>query len=180
MARRKSQAAGKAAEPVTVSKATAKKEVVNVTKPVEESAKAEALSVKAAVEPVVEEVEVKKPSEDKKTEEKPAVKKTEKTAAKKTGLEKKTSEVSADVPKDTAVKTAVKKSVKKQEMQVGISVQYMGKDISDKDMINRVKNDWTASKHKIGDIKTLELYVKVEENRVYYVINGTETGSVEI
>ncbi len=180
MARRKSQAAGKAVEPVTVSKVTAKKEVVNATKPVEESAKAEPVSVKAAVEPALEEVDSKKPAVDKKTEEKPAVKKTEKPAVKKTGLEKKTLEVSADVPKDTAVKTAAKKSVKKQEMQVGISVQYMGKDVSDKDMITLVKNDWTASKHKIGDIKTLELYVKVEENRVYYVINGTETGSVEI
>ena len=31
---------------------------------------------------------------------------------------------------------------------------------------------------KIGDIKTMELYIKPEESAVYYVINGTETGAV--
>ena len=77
-------------------------------------------------------------------------------------------------------KVAAKKPAKKTEMKTNVSVQYMGKDISEKDMIALVKKDWTAKKNKVGDIKTMELYVKVEENRVYYVINGEATGSVEI
>ena len=77
-------------------------------------------------------------------------------------------------------KEAGKKPVKKQEIKTTVSVQYLGKDISDKDMVALVKKQWTASKHKISEIKTMELYVKVEENSVYYVINGTEKGSVEI
>ena len=77
-------------------------------------------------------------------------------------------------------KVAAKKPEKKTEMKTNVSVQYMGKDISEKDMIALVKKDWTAKKNKVGDIKTMELYVKVEENRVYYVINGEATGSVEI
>ena len=32
---------------------------------------------------------------------------------------------------------------------------------------------------KVGDIKTITLYVKPEEAAVYYVINGTDTGKVE-
>ena len=77
-------------------------------------------------------------------------------------------------------KEAGKKPVKKQEIKTTVSVQYLGKDISDKDMVALVKKQWAASKHKISEIKTMELYVKVEENTVYYVINGTEKGSVEI
>ena len=77
-------------------------------------------------------------------------------------------------------KAEAKKPAKKQEIKTTVSVQYLGKDISDKDMVALVKKQWTASKHKISEIKTLELYVKVEENTVYYVINGTEKGSVEI
>ena len=80
-----------------------------------------------------------------------------------------------------AAKKAVKKTAaKKTEVKTGISVQYMGKDVSDKEMIALVKKDWTAKKNKIGDIKSMQLYVKVEENKVYYVINETETGSVDI
>lgn len=77
-------------------------------------------------------------------------------------------------------KAAAKKPVKKAEIKTNLSVQYMGKDISGKDMVALVKKDWTAKKNKIGDIKTMDLYVKVEENKVYYVINGEMTGSVEI
>ncbi|QNM07047.1 hypothetical protein H9Q78_10345 [Qiania dongpingensis] len=73
-----------------------------------------------------------------------------------------------------------RKPVKRTEMKTSVSVQYMGKDISDKEMIALIKKDWTAKKRKVSEIKTMELYVKVEENMVYYVINGEETGSVAI
>ena len=91
----------------------------------------------------------------------------------------------AEVPTKEAApaaekKAEAKKPAKKQEIKTTVSVQYLGKDISDKDMVALVKKQWTASKHKISEIKTMELYVKVEENTVYYVINGTEKGSVEI
>ena len=77
-------------------------------------------------------------------------------------------------------KPAARKTAKRPEIKTEISVQYMGKDISGKDMVAMVKKDWTGKMNKIGDIKTMELYVKVEENMVYYVINGSETGSVAI
>ena len=37
---------------------------------------------------------------------------------------------------------------------------------------------WTKSGGKVGDIKSVDLYIKPEESAVYYVINKTETGSV--
>ena len=49
----------------------------------------------------------------------------------------------------------------------------------EKDIIARVKKAWTRSGKKVGDIKEMDLYIKPEENAVYYVINGTETGAVE-
>ena len=49
----------------------------------------------------------------------------------------------------------------------------------EKDIIANVKKAWTKSGNKVGDIKTMELYIKPEESAVYYVINGTVTGSVE-
>lgn len=91
-----------------------------------------------------------------------------------------TKETEAKQPQKEAKKPAARKTAKKLEVKTSLSVQYMGKDVSEKDMIAMVKKDWTAKKNKVGDIKTMDLYVKVEENMVYYVINGTETGSVAI
>lgn len=64
-------------------------------------------------------------------------------------------------------------------MKTNVNVQYLGKEISEKEIIAQVKKDWTAQKNKIGDIKTIELYVKPEENSVYYVVNDDFTGSFE-
>ena len=77
---------------------------------------------------------------------------------------------------ETATKT-VKKATKK-EIKVKAFVEYYGKQVEEKDMIARVKKAWTRSGKKVGDIKEMDLYIKPEENAVYYVINGTETGAV--
>ena len=58
-------------------------------------------------------------------------------------------------------------------------VEYQGKQVEDKAIIANVKKAWTEAGHKVGDIKTMELYIKPEEASVYYVINETETGKVE-
>ena len=46
-------------------------------------------------------------------------------------------------------------------------------------MIASVKKAWTkAAGKKVADIKSIDLYIKPEEGAVYYVVNGTDTGSV--
>ena len=83
------------------------------------------------------------------------------------------SEKKAAVKKPTAKKTVAKK-----EMKVEAVVEYYGKQVEEKDMIASVKKAWTKSGKKVGDIKSMKLYIKPEESAVYYVINGTDTGSV--
>ena len=58
-------------------------------------------------------------------------------------------------------------------------VEYQGKQVEDKAITAAVKKAWTEAGNKVGDMKTVELYIKPEEDSVYYVINGTETGKVE-
>lgn len=58
-------------------------------------------------------------------------------------------------------------------------VEYQGKQVEDKAILASVKKAWTEAGNKVGDMKTVELYIKPEETAVYYVINGTETGKVE-
>ena len=80
--------------------------------------------------------------------------------------------------KEAVKKTAAKRPSKK-DMKVRTFVEYYGKQVEEKEMIARVKKAWTKKGKRVGEIKTLELYVKPEEGAVYYVINSEETGAVE-
>ena len=80
--------------------------------------------------------------------------------------------------KTTTKKPAAKKTTAKKDMKVKTVIEYYGKQVDEKDVIASVKKVWTKKGNKIGDIKTMELYIKAEEAAVYYVINGTESGAV--
>lgn len=93
-----------------------------------------------------------------------------------------TQEKAVEMPKEEkkapVKKQTVKKPAAKKEIKVKAVVEYYGKQVEEKDMIARVKKAWTKSGRKVGDIKSMDLYIKPEEAAVYYVINGTETGAV--
>lgn len=156
-------------------KATAAKEQAVV-----ENVKAAEKAVTEKAEKAAEEMEtVKAAAEEIKTTAKETAKTAAKTAVKAakeaTETVKKTAVKEA---KEVAKKTAAKKTVKK-DMKVRTFVEFYGKQVEEKEMIARVKKAWTKKGKRVGDIKTLELYVKPEEGTIYYVINAEETGSVE-
>lgn len=128
---------------------------------------------------------------------KKTIKVTEKTTAAKAGEKavkavtetvkeaaKKVEEVTADTKKavkSTAAKTATKTAAKKAVVKETVYLQYMGKEINKEDIMKSVKEVWTKElKNKVGDMKSVTLYLKPEENKAYYVINGDVTGSVEM
>lgn len=41
-------------------------------------------------------------------------------------------------------------------------------------ILEHIKEQWCNEGNKIKDIKTLEIYVKPEDGKVYYVLNGIE------
>ena len=82
--------------------------------------------------------------------------------------------------KGASKKEPAKKSAAKKEIKIKTYVQYMGRQVEEKDMIAAVKKAWTKeNKKKVGDIKDIALYIKPEDGAVYYVVNGTDTGSVQ-
>ena len=86
---------------------------------------------------------------------------------------------------ETAGKTTkktVKKTVKKAEtIQTNVEIQYGEKIISYDEIVQDAINVWVYDLQKdLKDIKTMDLYVKPEEDRVYYVINDDDAGSFMI
>ena len=98
--------------------------------------------------------------------------------AAKTTKAAKTEEAKAEAPKAKKVPAkAAKKAVDKCELHV----QYGGKSYSQEDLLKIAKDVWKYDlKRKVGELSSVELYVKPEENKVYYVMNGEFTGNFDI
>ncbi len=123
-------------------------------------------------------------------EKKEAVK-SETAAAKKTSeakktVEKKTSEAKKTVEKIAAEakKTAGrgrKAGAKKAELKSEIHLQFGGNSYTQDELVKIAKDVWKYDlKQKVGDLASIELYVKPEEHAVYYVMNKDFTGSFYI
>lgn len=96
--------------------------------------------------------------------------------------EEKAAEKKAPAKKPAAKKTAAKKApAKKAELKTEMYLQFYGKEYSDKEILQKVKEIWTkVLKNKVGDMKDVKIYLKPEESKAYYVINGDTTGEVDL
>jgi len=116
----------------------------------------------------------------------PAKKETVKkeTPVKKAPVKKAAAEKKAPAAKKTTVKkTPAKKAApaKKEALKAIVNLQFAGKSYTDEDLIKIAKDVWKYDLgKKASEFKSVELYVKPEESRAYYVINGETTGSFAI
>lgn len=106
-----------------------------------------------------------------------AVKAAEKTTK---AVAEKAEEVKEAV-KETAKAPAKRTTTRKTAVKETVYLQYLGKEINKDDLVKRVKDIWTKElKNKAGDLKSVTLYLKPEENMAYYVINDDVTGSIAL
>ena len=98
-----------------------------------------------------------------------------KTAAKKT--ETKPAEKKAAAVKKTVKKAVTRKTAAKSEPSTEVFIQYHGKQIDEKALLERVMQYCGEDKISVEDLK---LYVKPEDNACYYVANGNVAGKVDL
>lgn len=105
-----------------------------------------------------------------------AAKKVGKTA-KKVGTEK-GKEVAKKVKKSA---TEIKNKVEDifSETKVHTCLQLGSVELNVEDLVERVKDNYRLTSDD-KEVKELNLYIKPEDNAVYYVINGTSAGKVDI
>lgn len=105
-----------------------------------------------------------------------------KPAARKTTAKKASTKRTAAAKKTTAKEeTVTKEAPAKRTAKEAIHLQFADKDYTSEDLVKIAKDVWKYDlKQKLGDFKTVELYVKPDESMVYYVINGDVTGSFAI
>ena len=142
----------------------------------------------AEVKKATAKVVAKVPAEEKKVEVKAAEVKTpevkaevKKEAVKKTPAAKKAPAKKAPAAKkETVKKETVKKApaAKKPVIKEEVNFQFSGKSYTSEDLIRITRDVWKYDLNgKEEDVKSIELYVKPEENIAYYVINDDVTGS---
>ena len=120
------------------------------------------------------------------------------TQAKKTTAAQLKKETAAEVQKETAVKAekapaaepkketapaaAAKKSAPKEKTErvENIFLQVGGREWNTAQLRDQAVAAYAAEGHRVSGIKRLELYVKPEDGKAYFVINETFEGSVEL
>ena len=93
--------------------------------------------------------------------------------------ETKTEAPKAEEPKKETKKAPAKRAAAK-DIKTSVVVQFAGKEVTEKELIAAVKKAYTKKGNKVGDIKTIEIYVKPEENAAYYVVNGVGADDYKI
>ena len=83
---------------------------------------------------------------------------------------------------DTTKKPARAASTKKADADKveEISVQFNGQEITTKDILEKVKQAHKDNGHRIGHIKSTQIYIKPEDGMAYYVINGKYKGEIPL
>ncbi len=99
----------------------------------------------------------------------------EKNEEKKT-VAKKTTEKKVTEKKAPAKKVTEKKAVVKEE----IFVQFGNQEVFATDVVERVKNAYIAEGHTAESIEKVRVYIKPEENMIYYVVNDEYASGISL
>lgn len=126
----------------------------------------------AKAEPVKEEVKetAAKAADTAKTE--------AKAEAKTETVKAETQETKAAAEKPAAKKetkattsTAAKKPAKKVELVQEVYVEYGDQQVFTDEIVNRIKDKYVGEGHYLASIKSLRVYLNMDERKAYYVIN---------
>lgn len=89
-----------------------------------------------------------------------------------------------ELPKKAEKKIAPKKEkaekTEKAAVVPELIVQYDGSEANIADVLSRAKALYVAEGHREGAIKSIQVYIKPEEQAAYYVINKKNTGRVDL
>lgn len=108
-----------------------------------------------------------------------------KVAAKETGakvaakVEEKKEAVKA-VAKKAATKKAAAKPAAKEPLKPEVFIQFQGREAVIDEVVAKATTEYVAEGHKASAIKSLQVYLKPEENAAYYVINQKVAGKIDL
>lgn len=73
-----------------------------------------------------------------------------------------------------------KKAAKKEILKPEVIIQYVGNAAQLEEIIEKIKRLYVEEGHYLASLKSLQVYVKPEENAAYYVINKKKKGKIDL
>ncbi len=64
--------------------------------------------------------------------------------------------------------------------KITLTIQAADVEVTEAEVKASVKEAWVAQGYKVKEIDNLDIYVKPEEKKAYYVVNGTVSGSIDL
>lgn len=108
------------------------------------------------------------------------VKKEAAVASKKATEAKKTATKKATTAKKTATKTVKKAAAKAKKVVATTSViQYQGREFTEAECLKKAQAQFKKD-YKKEVLEEINIYIKPEENKIYYVANKDRVGSVDL
>ncbi len=89
-------------------------------------------------------------------------------------------EIEKEVVKEVEVIKEVEKEIEIKQVMPYICLQYLGGESDINEIVEKAKAIWQENNHSGEKFVSIDLYVKPEDNAAYYVINGMDTGKVEL
>lgn len=65
-------------------------------------------------------------------------------------------------------------------MKIKTFIQHSKGELALEEVEKEIKKIWKEKGNLNKDLKTINIYIKPEESKIYYVINDTVTDSIEI
>lgn len=98
------------------------------------------------------------------------------------GTARKSTPVIREIVKEVEVikEIEVVKEVEKKSLIPYVCIQHMGSESDLSEVFEKSKQIWQENNHSGAKLESMDLYVKPEDNAAYYVINGTDTGKVDL
>ena len=79
--------------------------------------------------------------------------------------------------KEQEKKPAAKKG---RTLKVNVCLQYQGKQVEEQEIIAKIKAWWKDQGNMIKDLDTLDIYMKPEDGKAYFTINGDISGDIDL
>lgn len=81
----------------------------------------------------------------------------------------------------TEIKETKKRPAKKNQLNATSFVEFQGNSLSINDALNKCINHYKAQEENAGkEINDVKIYIKPEDNKIYYVVNDCEADAVAL
>ncbi|SHI11750.1 hypothetical protein SAMN02745229_01520 [Butyrivibrio fibrisolvens DSM 3071] len=74
----------------------------------------------------------------------------------------------------------ITRQVMKKNEKDEVYIQYKNIEVRTTDLLEKAREHYVASGHKLTDIQEVQVYVKPEDNKVYYVVNHKDIGKFDL